>query len=357
MSHAKVNEIDVVGIVKKIFSETKLLVKFCSVFSVIGVVVALNTSREYTSTVVLAPESSGDASALGKFGAIGSMLGININQAVGSDAIYPEIYPDVLASNDFIVKLFDVMVTPIDSINPKRYYDHLAYDGFIPFWSYPKIWINKLFEKKESWAIGKSPNPYRLTRKQENMVKYMKSIISCVVDKKTSVITISVTDMDPKIAADMADTVMTRLQTYITDYRTSKAKRDLAFVTEMCEQCEAEYQLAQEEYARAADSYRNVNLVTVRSKITNLENIMQLKYNSYSAVMQQLQMSKQQLQMKTPDFTIIQRSAIPTRPSGTPKVVICILYFIVGFLSDAVWVLFLRKWWNDYGRFILKKRA
>lgn len=357
MALSKTNEIDIIGIIKKIFSEKRLLVKFCFVFSVIGVIVALNTPRVYTSTVVLAPENSGGSSLLNKFGSMTSMFGINIGQGAGDDAIYPEIYPDVMASNDFVVELFDVPVTPLDSVRPRRYYDHLAFDGFVPFWNYPKIWLNKLFEKKEPWATNKKANPYRLTRKQENMVKYIKSNISCIVDKKTSVITISVTDIDSKVAADMADTVMNRLQNYITNYRTSKAKRDLDFVTEMCSQCEKEYKEAQTEYAKAADSYRNVNLVSVSSKIVNLENMMQLKYNSYSAAMQQLQLAKQQLQIQTPDFTIIQNAAMPNRPSGMPKAVICILYVILGVVFDALWVLYLRNWWYNYGCLLLRKKG
>ena len=214
-----------------------------------------------------------------------------------------------------------------------------------------------MFEKNEIWANNKKVNPYRLTRKQDNMVKYIKSNMSCVVDKKTSVINISVTDFDPKVAADMADTVMNRLQNYITNYRTSKAKRDLDFITEMCRQCEKEYKDAQKKYTEVADSYRNVNLVSVRSEITNLENIMLLKYNSYSAAMQQLPLAKHQVQINTPDFTVIQNSSIQNRPSGMPKAVICILYVILGVVFDALWVLYLRNWWYNYGRLLLRKKG
>ena len=70
-------EIDVVGALKKVLAEKRLLLKFCIVFSIIGVIVALSIPRVYTSTVVLAPENSTGSSALSKFGALGSMIGIN----------------------------------------------------------------------------------------------------------------------------------------------------------------------------------------------------------------------------------------------------------------------------------------
>ena len=63
-------EIDVVGALKKVLAEKRLLFKFCIVFSIIGVIVALSIPRVYTSTVVLAPENSTGSSALSKFGAL-----------------------------------------------------------------------------------------------------------------------------------------------------------------------------------------------------------------------------------------------------------------------------------------------
>ena len=165
-------EIDVVGALKKVLAEKRLLLKFCIVFSIIGVIVALSIPRVYTSTVVLAPENSTGSSALSKFGALGSMIGINVGPAMDGDALYPEIYPDIFASNDFIVDLFDVPVIPLDSIRIRTYYNHLAFDGKIPFWQYPKIWITKLLsDDDDEWAVGKQVDPFRLTRKQENMVK------------------------------------------------------------------------------------------------------------------------------------------------------------------------------------------
>lgn len=349
-------EIDVVGALKKVLAEKRLLLKFCIVFSIIGVIVALSIPRVYTSTVVLAPENSTGSSALSKFGALGSMIGINVGPAMDGDALYPEIYPDIFASNDFIVDLFDVPVVPLDSIRIRTYYNHLAFDGKIPFWQYPKIWITKLLsDDDDEWAVGKPVDPFRLTRKQENMVKLIKSNISCLVDKKTSVITIGVTDIDPFVAAVISDSVKNKLQRYITDYRTSKARQDLEYVTKMCKQCEEEYEDAQSKYAKAADANRNVNLVRVSSEITKLENDMQLKYNSYSAAMQQLQISRQQVQINTPVFTVIQKPSVPTRPSGMPKAVICILYFMLGVVLDGLWVLFIRDWWKS-SRFGLKKR-
>ena len=345
----KTKEIDVVKIISTVWSAKRTMIKFCVMFFIIGVVVALNHQREYTTTVVLAPESTDASGAMSKLGSVGSLLGFKMSSAIGNDAIYPQIYPDIFASSDFIVSLFDVPVSELDSTTTKTYYNHLAFDGIIPFWSYPRIWISKLFEKKEPWA-GSTVNPFRLTKKQSGMVETIKSNISCIIDKKTDVISISVTDIDPLVSATMADTVMTRLQNYITDYRTSKARRDLDYITEMYNQCEADYKESQTRYAEAADAYHDVIRVVVSSKIDELENDMQLKYQMFTEAAQQLQLAKQQVQEKTPAFTVIQNATIPIKPSSTPKLFIVALFLLIGVLFDALWVCYIKDWWQTFRR-------
>lgn len=64
--------------------------------------------------------------------------------------------------------------------------------------------------------------PLWLTKDEDAIAKTILHNIKCLVDKKTNVITITVTDQDPLVAALMADSVKSHLQVAITDYRTKK---------------------------------------------------------------------------------------------------------------------------------------
>jgi LPS O-antigen subunit length determinant protein (WzzB/FepE family) len=89
----KSNEIDVIGIASKVLKEKKTLGVFVSVFAIIGIIVALNTQKEYTSTVVLAPEITNSSNLPESLGDIASMVGVDFSSKGSSmDAIYPEIY-------------------------------------------------------------------------------------------------------------------------------------------------------------------------------------------------------------------------------------------------------------------------
>lgn len=338
-----VKEIDTIALVQRILEHKITLAVFIVVFAVIGVVKALYTPREYTTNVILAPELSGGGGLPEGLSNLASMVGVDLSSSSSKsiDAIYPEIYPDVLSSTDFILKLFDVKVKTKGAQEEKTYFNHLVQDVTIPFWSYPQIWIQSYFEKKET-GPAKALNPFSLTKAQDMIVKQIRSSVFCSIDKKTSVISISVKDNDPAVSAIMADTVMNRLQQYITVYRTHKSRTDLAYTQKLYDEAKAQYTEARQQYASFSDANTDVILQSYKSKEEDLENDMQLKFNTYTQLSQQLQIAKAKVQEKTPAFTVIQRASIPLKPSGTPRSLIVILTVVVGCIADAVWVLLLR---------------
>lgn len=342
----KSREIDVIDIVKKILAEKKLLSGFMLVFAVLGVIYALNTQKTYTSNVLLAPEITNSGGMAKSIGELASMVGVDLSTAAGSsvDAIYPEIYPEVVASSDFIVKLFSVKVPHTDISSADNYFDHLVYDPKIPFWSYPLIWIKELFLSSEDDKGNKSElNPFQLSKSQDNVCGVIRSNITCLVDKKTSVINITVKDIDPLIAAIIADTVKNRLKEHIILYRTKKARNDLEYAEKLFEEARANYVKARQTYASYADANEGLVLQSFISKRDELENDMQLKFNMYNQVAQQLQLAKSRVQEKTPVFTTIQSSTVPVKASSTPRAVMVLIFILIGILADALWILYLRE--------------
>ena len=138
-------EIDIIGLFKKVLQHRKSISIFILVFAILGVVIALNTKKQYKTTVLLAPEST-TSNMNGAIGSLGGLFGINIG-GVSSDAIFPELYPNIFTSNSFLVQLFDVPVTMNDYETIKTYYSHLKNDYKPYFWEYPRIWLSELIKK------------------------------------------------------------------------------------------------------------------------------------------------------------------------------------------------------------------
>ncbi len=337
-------EIDIIGVVLKVLKEWKTLCIFMICFSLVGIVVALNTQKRYTTTVILAPEISNGGSLPEGLSNIASMVGVNIGNSGGSgiDAIYPQIYPDVLTSSDFIIKLFDIQVkTEGDSIR-KSYYQHINNDNLIPFWSYPGIYFKKIFENNNKDKNTKKINPFQLTKQQDNTLNAIRANISCVVDKNTNVISISVTDNDPVVSATMADTIQRQLQQYIILYRTQKARNDVEYTKKLYKEAKMQYIKAQEIYSSYSDANNDIILESYKAKRDELENEMQLKYNIYNQIAQQLQAALAKVQEKTPAFSTIQKASVPLKASSTPRSFIVIIYIFIAIFCDVLWIVFVK---------------
>lgn len=336
MQNKKIN-INVIKVLSAIKKDKKIFIAVISCFTVLGLIVALNTPKSYTSSTELAPEASSknDISDLTN---IASMIGMNMQFGNSSDAIYPEIYPDLLKSNEFIVGLFNIPVKSLDGKIKTSYYNYLEKYQKTPFWlKATGFVISKLKgEQKQKQGSKAKIDPSMLTKKQQNIADAIRSNITCEVDQKTSIINISVKDQDPLIARTIADSIKNRLQIYIYDYRTKKARNDLEFTKKLFKEAKQQYDKSRQQYSYYADMNNDLVLESYKSKIEDLENEMQLKYNIYTQVVQQLQLAEAKVQENTPAFTIVQAPAVPNKASSRPRLFTLIMWIIFGIIIAII---------------------
>lgn len=150
--------------------------------------------------------------------------------------------------------------------------------------------------------------------------------------KKTNIINIEITAQDPLVAATMADSVKNKLQKSITKYKTSKARNDLKYMEGLSASAKADYEKARRKYAAYCDANQEAILESIRSEQENLENDMQLKYNIYTQLVQQLQIARAKLQEKVPAFTVVQSASVPIKHSNTPKIYILAVFLFIGWI-------------------------
>lgn len=325
-----------------LWNDKKKILWYSITAGIIGVIIAFGVPRIYKSSVLLAPEQSSNSGFTGSISTLASMVGMDM-MIGGEDAIYPEIYPDLMKSTDFIVQLFPIHVNSLKGdIKDMTYYDYLSTKQKYAWWTYPLILKNKIIKcfKKAEPTDDKKVDPFRLTKKQFDITKKIGSFLDCTVDKKTSVISITVTDQDPLIAATMADSVKSRLQVFITNYRTSKARNDLKYMQKLYQEAKDQYAKARQVYASYADANQDVLLQSFRAKQEELENEMQLKYDIYSQVVQQLQLTKAKVQERTPAFTVVQSATVPIKHSNRPKIIFLIGFMLLGLMIRSCYDLY-----------------
>ena len=309
---------------------------------VIAAILTLSVPNYYTCTVKLSPEMSGSKSTSG-LASLASSFGVNLGSAMGNatEALFPTLYPDLMNSVDFKTSLFPVKVHRKDDAETMSYYDYLKDGQRLPWWSAAMKgatkWIGSLFKTDE--LQPDTIDPFMLTPAQTAITKSLDEKIVCDVDKKTMVITISVTDQDPLICAVMADSVRERLQGFITDYRTSKARVDLDYTRKICSEAKERYDRARRLYADFVDTNQDLILESVKTRRTELENDMQLQYNAYNQASAQLLAAEAKVQEETPAFTTLQSATVPVKKEGPKRSMICLALLFVATILTTVWVL------------------
>lgn len=347
-------EIDLLELARKVWKDRLLVLKWCGIALVVAIVVAYSIPKEYTTTVTLAPEISGTSSrSLGNMSALAAMAGLRTSSGSSNDALSPELYPDIVSSTAFAVELFDVPVQDASGELQTTVYDYLTAHQRAPWWSMVMSlpsrligWVTSLFKSDDELVNDEGKvDPFQLTFEQSGVVGALNGRIMASVDKKSWVITLSVTMQDPLISATLTDTVMHKLQNYITDYRTNKARKDLEFSQKVYEEARDNYYESQQAYADFVDRNQGIMRKTMEAKEERLRNEMTLDYTLYNQTAQQLQLAKAKVQENTPVYTVVQPATVPLLPSKPSKMLILVAFVFLGGVCSVGWILFGRDLW------------
>jgi len=345
-------EIDLMEYARKLWKARKLLLKVAGIATIVGLVVAFTTPKEYTVNVSLAPEL-GNSRRSSSLSSIASMLGVGgMSMSGETDALNVTLYPNVVSSTPFIIDLLDTPVQTLDEEEPDttlvEYLKTNKANMLGTIMALPGKAIGaviSLFKEKEE-VEKKAINPFQLTWGEARSVGKLRSLITASVDKKTGVTSISVTMQDPLVAALVTDTVLNKLKEHIIDYRISKAEEDCRYYEKLYNESQDNYYKAQKAYAEYLDANKNIILRSVQIEGERLQNEMNLAYNVYNQMAGQLQMGRAKVQEAKPMFTVIEPASVPIFPSGTSRKMILIGIVFLAIAAASAWIVFGQDYWN-----------
>lgn len=335
--------INVSEILKAVLSKKKLFLISIPIAIVVSSFIIICVPRSYTASAMLVPEVE-NSTDMGSVGSLASSFGIDLNNMSGNDAISPHLYPELLNDNGFVASLLKIQVETQDGTLKCSYYEYLKKHQKIAWWTKTMGAVKRIFKsKKVSTQRGNNKgelnNPYYLSKEDDDILGAVRSLIGLTVDKKTGVITIQTEAQDPLICKNLADSVSSKLQVFITNYRTQKARHDVEYYKSLTAKTKADYEKARRLYGGYSDSNMDLVLESVRSKQADLENDMQLKFNAYTAMVTQLQASEAKLRERTPAFTTLQGACVPIKPAKPRRMIFVLAITILVFVGDLTYVL------------------
>ena len=345
----EVEPVDLKPYVRALVGGWKKILIWAICGSLVGIGIAFSIPRTYSAKAVVAPEITTRANSSG-LSSLASLAGINVNTLALTDAMHPDLYPEIIKSSNFYIRMFDlpVEVRQKDSLVQTDLYDYMVHYTKAPWWSYVFGLPRKAIDAVKGLFVDKDPfetaeghahvDSLRLTREQETVIKALTKCVSASVEKRTYVLSLKVTMQDPVIAAQFANAIADNLRQFVVEYRTQKEQENVDFYTKIYEETREEYLSAQRAYARYADANNGIVSKTAQIQLQQLQNEAQLRYQLYNQTSQHLLSARVKVQQETPVIVVIQPGMAPL--DGKPsKVKLALLWFILGAMAGGTVVL------------------
>lgn len=335
-------EIDILAIIKRLWDKRKLIIIVTGCFMFLGVFVALFSPKVYTSSVTFVPQVSKKGNTSG-LSSLAAMAGINLGDMSTASELSPNLYPQILENIDFRKELmyskvkFEEWDEPITLID---YYTNPEYAKFNLISFVKKYTIGLPFmllnaikgPDKDTLVIpeGEADKFKFYTKDEFNCAKALSEAISMTLEEKKGYITITTNMGEPLAAAELCQLTFDLLQKYVTEFKITKAKDQMAFIQARFEEKKADYQAKQLALAEFQDANRMISSAKARTELERLTSEYSLANAIYTEMAKQLLQATIQVKEDTPILTAVKPVAVPYKKSKPQRVKILFIWTFLG---------------------------
>ena len=344
------DEINLLELFKIVWKGKKTLIRFITIFGLIGLFIAIFSGKEYTASTTLVPQTRSNKVG-GNLGGLAAMAGINLGGGGNNESISPNLYPKITESILFKKELLNV---PLEfshipkEITYKEYYTKYQKINVLSFIKEYTIGLPSkiigLFRSKEV-TVKDVPRDaiYKVSLQEMELFKKLNDQLVLDINGKDGSVKVSFSMPEALASAQMAKKAKDLLQEAITNFRIQKTKEEFIFIEERYKELKKDFEDKKAILARFRD--RNQGLVTSRSqsRLESLQSEYNLSYGIYSELAKQLESQKIKLKENTPVFTVLSPISIPVIKSKPRRVIIFVAYLFLGFVIGIV-IIFGEKW-------------
>ena len=332
-----------IGKILKVIKINKWTILIVTIFSAaLGIFIAINIPNEYASQVQILPEleSKDAAGGLSKFKSLAGLAGVDLGGMGGTDAVRPDLYPNILQSTPFLMNVMNMKVYA------SKYKKTMIMSKFMEENENQEL-STRIFGKsddkeKDMPIINPQTIPLetiRLDKKQDDLIKDLQKRVGTTLDKKTGVISISAKMQDPVIAATIVRYAQDYLTNYVVNYRTEKTLKDIKFLGERLNEAKRRYDNALYSYSSYQDRNKGLFLNIAKDQGKKLQYEVDLSYNLYSELANQLEEAKIKVHRETPIFKVLEPAQIPVKKSEPKRSVMVIGFAFLGLILSIFYVL------------------
>lgn len=336
------DEIDLRDIILPLWKARKQILTTAIVFAIIGGIIGFLTPATYTASSTFLPQTSQVGGGLsGSLGGLASLAGINLGTGAGVGGDIPtSMYATVLATEPFRKRILDAKIwVNGDSVTYRTYLDNQPTSALGTIQEYtiglPGKLIGALSKSQEGKgeSVGSGLQP--LSDAEYALHNTLAGKISITNDKKEGVVSLTVVEGDPLIAAQVAKVTEEVLQDWIIEHKVKNAKAQYDFIEKQFNAKQQEFFSIQDQLAGYMDRNQNVLSATYLTRLERLQAEFDLVNTVYSELAKQKEQAAIQLSKDTPTFSVLDPVKVPKEKTGPKKSIYVIGAFLIGLILVA----------------------
>ncbi len=347
-------EIDLVELIQRMWINRGLIIKATVAFMVLGLLVAIFSSKVYTASCDVVPQTSNSSNS-SRMSSIAALAGINLNQMQDVKTLSPYVYENIMKSTAFRKELMQTLVDFEEVGHPISFYEYYTSEEY----NKPSIlsYVMKYTIGLPGVIIGairgEQPEPeyqeveggkssiQHLSKKEYSCIKILNGCISITLDDKNGYVTITSNMPEPLAAAQMAQATLTLLQKYITEFKIEKVQSNLDFVQERYDEAKRNFEDIQARRAKFRDANQNTTRYSARTELEKLDAEYTLAMNLYSELAARLEQTKISVKETTPILTVINPVTVPYNKSKPKRAMVLMAFTFLGAVAGMGCVLVL----------------
>lgn len=342
------DEIDLRDLIIPLWKARKQILATALVFAMLGGIIGFLTPPTYTASTTFLPQTSQSGGGLsGSLGGLASLAGINLSTgATGGGEIPPTMYTRVLASEPFKKRLLDAKIwVDGDTTSYRDYLESRTSSGFglgtIKEYTIglPGKILGALAEDKKDGVESTAGGLQALSDDEYKLHNALAGKVTIETDKKEGVVSITVVESDPIVAAEVAKVTEEVLQEWIIEHKVKNAKAQYDFIEKQFDAKQKEFFSIQEQLAGYMDRNQNVLSATYLTRLERLQAEFDLVNTVYSELAKQKEQAAIQLSKDTPTFSVLDPVKVPKEKTGPKKSIYVLGAFFIGLILAAGWFL------------------
>lgn len=338
------DSIDVVALLTTLWQSRKGIIKATAYFVGFGLLVALLSPVKFKASTVFVPQLGTEVKAPSGLSSLASLAGINLNGSSQGGDLSPLLYPNLSSNIPFKLRLLNESVLhqsgQTDSLSTYLLDTSGGFSSILGTVKKYTIGLpSLLFSSNEAQEQTDASQLIVLSETQKELVETLSEKYSVSVNEKEGYVSVSATDKDPVVAAELVRLVTANLQDEIINKRLEKVRNNLEFTQNQYYEKKLEFERVQDRLARFKDRNQNISNSLFLNELERIQAEYSIALNVVTELASQVESAKLQVNRDTPIFSVIEPVTVPTERDSPKRKLVVLIWTFLGVVVSCGYVL------------------